>query len=76
MEKIIDILRGLHANIDWVSESALIDDGIIDSFDMIALVNELNITFGVEIGLEHMEPENFNTVEAMTRLLKDLGADV
>ena len=76
MQKIMSILSGLHSNVDWGNEKALIDSGLLDSFDIITLVNELNREFRVEIGLEHLEPENFNSVTAMTALLKELGADL
>ena len=74
MDELIAILDSLHSNVDWENESALIDSGLLDSFDIIALVSELNSAFGVEIGLEHLEPENFNTVGAMVNLLRALGA--
>ena len=76
MDTILTILRDLHADVDWANETALVDAGLLDSFDIITLVNELNETFDVEIGLEHLEPENFNTVAAMANLLKSLGADL
>ena len=76
MEKLIAILKNINANIDWAAETSLIDGGIIDSFDMIALVGELNDAFSVSVELEHLEPENFNSVDAIAALLKSLGADV
>jgi len=74
MRKIIEVLRGIHSDIDWEHEDALVDRGLLDSFDIIALINELNDTFHVEIGLEYLEPENFNSVSAMEALLTTLGA--
>ena len=76
MNKIIEILNNLHDDIDWKNERELIDRGLIDSFDIIALINDLNDAFDVEIELEHLEPDNFNSVEDMARLLKSLGADI
>ena len=76
MDKIIAILQDLHPAADFAGETALVDSGLLDSFDIITLVNELNETFGVEIGLEHLEPENFNSVAAMAGLLKRLGAEL
>jgi len=76
MQKLLEILNNLHSDVDWLSETALIDDGLLDSFDIIALVGELNDNFGVFVELEHLEPENFNSVSAMVELLKSLGADV
>ena len=74
MEKLIGILKNIHDNIDWESESRFIDDGLIDSFDIIALVSDLNDEFNVEIELEHLTPENFNSTESIMELLKSLGA--
>ena len=74
MDKIIEILRDIRPGIDWVTAEAIIDDGILDSFDMIALVSELNEVFKVQIGLEHIEAENFNSVSAIAALLEILGA--
>ena len=76
MKKLLEILNNLHSDVNWESETALIDDGVLDSFDIIALVGELNDTFGVFVELEHLEPENFNSVEAILELLKSLGAEI
>jgi len=76
MQQLIGILQDLHSDVDWENEDALVDDGLLDSFDIITLVNELNDAFGVEIGLEHLEPENFNSVGAIMALLKELGAEL
>jgi len=76
MTKIIEILRDIRPGVDWEREDDLIESGLLDSFDMIALVSELNDTFGVSIGLEHLEPENFSSVGTIAALLKDLGADI
>ena len=74
MKRVIEILQEIRPGIDWDSETAMVDDGILDSFDIISLVGELEQAFGVHIGLEHLEPENFNSVEAIVSLLKRLGA--
>jgi len=76
MNKVIEILQNIRDNIDWEKETGIIDDGLIDSFDIFALVNDLNEEFNVEIELEHLTPENFNSVESIINLLKTLGASV
>ena len=76
MNKIVEILLYIRPGVDWEAEKDFIEGGFLDSFDMIALVSELNDSFGVSIGLEHLEPENFSSVEAISALLRDLGADV
>ena len=76
MTKIIEILRDIRPGVDWENENDLIDSGLLDSFDMITLVSELNDAYKVSMGLEHLEPENFNSIEAIAALLTSLGADI
>jgi acyl carrier protein len=76
MEKIVDILSDIRAGVDWENENDIIERGLLDSFDMITLIGELNEAFEVSIGLEHLEPENFCSVEAIAALLTTLGAQV
>ena len=75
MDQIISILEGIRPGVDYETEDELIDDGILTSFDVMTLVNELNEAFGIEIGMEDMVPENFNSVEAIVELVKSLGED-
>lgn len=72
MEKIMEILQGVRADVDFVNEKKLIDDGILDSFDIITIVSEFNEAYDIEIDVEELEPYNFNTVEAMQELIKRL----
>jgi len=74
MEKIINILEALHPAVDFKSKTDLVDGGVLDSFDIIALVNDLSDTFNVDIDVEYLEPENFNSVAAIGKLLEKLGA--
>lgn len=72
MEKILAILKEIRPDVDFENETKLIDDDILDSFDIIAIVGEFNDAFGVEIDVEDLEPENFNTVAAMKELIDNL----
>ena len=72
MEKLLEILKGIRPDVDFVNEKKLIDDQILDSFDIISIVGELNDAYDIEIDVEELEPDNFNTVEAMLRLIKKL----
>ena len=58
-ERLLKILSELRPEVDFTSETALVDDGILDSFDMVALVTEINDEFDVRIGIENLVPENF-----------------
>lgn len=57
---------------DFESETALIDDAVLTSLDIVAIVSELNEEFDVDISLGDLLPENFNSVDAMVELISEL----
>ena len=69
-EKILAILTEVRPDVDFINEKFLIDDGILDSFDIISMTNEFNNTFDIEIDVEDLEPDNYNTFEAMQALIE------
>lgn len=71
-EQLLSILSELRADVDFENETALVTDGILDSFDIVSLVAELNAEFDITIGVDDLEPENFDTVDAMAELVKSL----
>ena len=72
MDKMLEILRGIRPDVDFESEERLIDDNILDSFDIIAIVGEFDDEFDIDIDVADLEPDNFNTVEAMWELIESL----
>ena len=72
-EQIIKILTELRPEFDFTQEGVnFIEEGMLDSFDMVNLVNDLD--FGISIDGVDILPENFGTVEAIEQLLKKNGA--
>ena len=69
-KQIIEILSEICPGIDFETETALIDDGRIDSLDIVAVVTELMEAFDVELGVDDLTPENFNSVEAIEELIE------
>lgn len=72
MEELMEILRELRPDVDFETETALIDDGILGSFDITALVNEIMDVFDVTISMADLEPENFNSAEAIFEYIQTL----
>ncbi len=69
-KKIIDILSEICPGIDFENETDFIDNGLIDSLDIVAIVSEFMDVFDVELGVEDLTPENFNSVDAIEKLIK------
>lgn len=68
-EKIIEILKGIRPDID-IEATNFIEDGMLDSFDIVTLVSELIDAFSIELSVEDVLPENFDSVEAMIKLIQ------
>ena len=69
MEELLSVLSEIRPDVDFETETKLIDNSILDSFDIISIVGELNNTFDVEINVEYLLPENFNSAKAMYELI-------
>lgn len=72
MEQLLEILEGIRPDLDFSIEDSLVDDGILDSFDIITIVGEVNEAFDIEIDVVDLLPENFNSIEAIYELIKKL----
>ena len=72
MEKILSLLQEIRSDVDFEKETQLIDGGILDSFDIIEIVSTFNDAFDIEIDVDELMPENFNTVAAMQQLIERL----
>ena len=72
MEELFEILEDIDDTVDWKNEQGLIDRRILDSFGVISLVAELGDTFDIEIEASEIVPKNFNSVEAMWKMITRL----
>lgn len=72
MEALLQILSELHPEVDFETCDTLIDDKIIDSFDIVSLISEINEEYDVAIPAEEITPENFNSAEALYDLIERL----
>ena len=70
MEEILEVLKKAVPKADWEAEGDLVDDGIIDSIDIVSAIAEIMDFYDIEIPSEEMEPENFNSLEAIYELIQ------
>lgn len=73
MEELKEILEGIRPDIDFDKEKKLIDAGILDSMDIIGIIMEVNEAFDVNINVQYLLPENFNSIEAIYALIQKLS---
>lgn len=72
MDELLEILQELHPEVDFDTCDSLVDDKILDSFDIISLITEINSTFDVAVPAEEIIPENFNSAEALWDMIERL----
>ena len=75
MNELIEILTDLHPDVDFATETGLIENGILNSLDIVTLITEINDKFDVMIPAEEIMPENFDSAEALWALICKLDED-
>ena len=76
MEKLLEILNSVRSDVDFANETKLIDDNILDSFDIVSIVGELCDEYDITITAEDLEPENFNSAAAILALVEKLQDEI
>ena len=75
MEELMELLSAIKPEIDFETEKELIDDGLLESFDVITLIAEIEDQMGIEIPAEEIVPENFNSAEDIWRLCEKIKGE-
>ena len=72
MDELLELLEDIKPTVDFRTCTGLIDDGYLDSFDILSIVSELNDAFGIEISPVDIIPENFNSAQALWHMVERL----
>ncbi len=75
MEELIQILSELHEDVDFTTETGLVENGVLNSLDIVALITEINDRLDVQIPAEEIMPENFDSAKALWALICRLDED-
>ena len=70
-EKLLEILYESCPGVDFETETALIDDGILESLDIVTIASEIMGVFDIELSVEDLQPEAFNSVDAMLAMISE-----
>ena len=69
-ERILKLLEGIQPDIDFENETALNDDSLLESFDVIQIVTSLMDEFDISIDADDIEPENLNSLDAICAMVE------
>ncbi|WP_026508290.1 acyl carrier protein [Butyrivibrio sp. MC2013] len=75
MERLIEILEEVKEDVDFSVETALIDDGILDSFDILQIISALNEEYDISIPASEIVPANFNSAQGLYDMVQRLLED-
>lgn len=75
MEKLLEILENVKPGVDFTKEENIVEDGIIDSFDIVTIVAQISEEFDIDFPVNEIIPENFNSVEALYAVIERLQND-
>ena len=72
IQKLYDILTELHPEVDFATAEGLIDNKVLDSFDIVTILSEVSSQFAVKIPAGEIVPKNFNSAAALFALIERL----
>ena len=72
MNELIELLKSVNDKIDYANEKSLVTGKVLDSIDITSIIVELEDHYDIEITMEYMENENFDSVAAMLKMIEVL----
>ena len=73
MTSIEAILKEIRPEFDFATSQDFLADGMLDSFDIMTLVSDLDKAHGISISGVDIVPENFQNIAAIRTLLAKYG---
>lgn len=68
-ERVVAILREIKPTKDLEQVKDIVEGGYIDSFELLMLISALSERFGIEISVDDITPENFNSIDAISMMI-------
>lgn len=75
MDELLELLSEVNEDVDFENEDALIDDGILNSFDILQIISALNEEYDISIPASEIIPDNFNSAQAILEMVERLQED-
>lgn len=71
-EVVLEILNEMHPDVDFTTYDAERDGKLLDSFDVISMVADLNDEFDIVITADKLTPQNFRSADTISALISEL----
>lgn len=75
MQELLELLKEILPNVQWESDLNLVDEGILNSIDIITIISEITDEYDIKVSSDEMKAENFNSVESIYNMIKRLEED-
>lgn len=75
MQELLELLKDILPNIRWESDQNLVDDGILNSIDIITIISEITEEYDIKIPSNEMKAENFNSIQAIYNMINRLNEE-
>lgn len=70
MEELLNILKKVNPNIDFGSEDNLVDSGVLDSLDIVEIIDAISRYFKIELDGDDIDPENFASASQIWKMIE------
>ncbi len=70
MEQLLKILKSIKNDVDFENEKELVDDGVLDSIEIVNIIAAIEEAYSFEIEPDDIDPDNFQSVEAMWEMIR------
>ena len=75
MEEFLSFLKTVRPDIDFTTATNLVSGNILKSIDIITITSAIESIYGVEISLDDLKPENYDSLDQMKDLIERLKAE-
>ena len=72
MEQLLELLKEVKSDIDFEKETDLVDEGLLDSLEIVTIIASIEEKFGIEIDPDDIDPDNFQSAAAMWEMIQRL----
>jgi len=75
MEELIEVLKGVREDVDFEGCDRLVDDGVLESLDIVLIIAALTEHYDIEISAAEVVPENFNSAASLLKMVERLSEE-